>query len=185
MMHQVTRQVLYLVGCALSLDCDVCKDRKWVSPSSGYPARSQHLPQHRCSPHVMFNLLFHNILSLSLPPSLSLFLSVSRSLSLSLPPFLLYLSLPPFLLSLSGFHKSSLSKLYASFLACSLHPVSSENHLWSLCQSHSLLCSWSLCPWLEVWTLTGPFFQPAVNYSYLYKQVSLPFFRFSRILTLR
>ena len=158
MMHQVTRQVLYLVGCALSLDCDVCKDRKWVSPSSGYPARSQHLPQHRCSPHVMFNLLFHNILSLSLPP---------------------------FLLSLSGFHKSSLSKLYASFLACSLHPVSSENHLWSLCQSHSLLCSWSLCPWLEVWTLTGPFFQPAVNYSYLYKQVSLPFFRFSRILTLR
>ena len=129
-MHQVTGQVLYLVDCALSLDCDVLKDRKWVSPSSVYPALSQHLSQHRCSPHVMFKLLFHNILSLSLPPSLSL--SVSTSLSFSLPPFLL---------SLSGFHKSSLSKLYASFMACLLHPGSSETHLWSLCQNHSLLCS--------------------------------------------
>ena len=137
-----------------------------TQPWAGY------LSQHRCSPHVTFNLIFHNILSLPLP--LPLFLSLSASTSLSF-------SLPPFLLSLSGFHKSSLSKLYASFMACLLHPVSSENHLWSLCQNHSCLRSWSLCPWLEVRTFTASFFQSAVNYSYLYKHVSLLFFRFSKI----
>ena len=95
-MHQVTGQVLYLVDCALSLDCDVLKDRKWVSPSSVYPALSQHLSQHRCLPHVMFNLLFHNILSLShslSPPaslSFSLCLNISFFFSPSLPPFSLW-----------------------------------------------------------------------------------------------
>ena len=107
-MHQVTRQVLYLVGCALSLDCDVCKDRKWVSPSSGYPALDTQLGASIChsidARHTLCSISFSTIFSLSpsLPLSLSFSLSQDLFISLSLPSSFLSPSLPFSFLSLGS-----------------------------------------------------------------------------------